>query len=104
MRRGYNIDGRDKEALILIMEGIIWRLEQKDIDEIELSVINLGPAQFVELLEAIGYERHEDWDSNGWEQNTWYYFSREGYSSLCLAYSGYYGDIKLWRTSRDEEE
>ena len=47
MRRGYCLQDNDKEILIPIMEGIIWRLEAGDIDNIELSVINLGPSQFM---------------------------------------------------------
>ena len=47
-----------------IMEGIIWRLEAGDIDNIELSAINLGPSQFMYLLECLGYE----WDTSGWAQ------------------------------------
>lgn len=102
MRRGYGLGDREKEALIPIMEGIILRLEQGDIDDIELSVINLGPAQFMELLEALDYERDEDWDTNGWEQDTWYNFHKEGHPSLCLFYCGYDGEIKLWLREEDD--
>ena len=52
------------------MEGIIYRLEMGDLDDIELSIINLGPSQFMYLLECIGYEQLQDWDTNGWEQDT----------------------------------
>lgn len=84
------------------MEGIILRLEQGNIDDIELSVIDLGPAQFMELLETLDYERI-DWDTNGWEQDTWYNFRKEGYPSLCLYYSGYTGEIRLYMKDEDED-
>ena len=57
MRRGYNLNSRDIEKLTPIMEGIIYRLEMGDLDDIELSIINLGPSQFMQLLENLGYER-----------------------------------------------
>ena len=91
----------DKEILTPIMEGIIWRLEVGDIDNIELSAINLGPSQFMYLLECLGYERGDDWDSNGWEQDTWYNFFKDGHPSLTLFYCGYDGEIRL--SLREEE-
>ena len=51
MRRGYCLQEHDKEKLTPIMEGIIYRLEMGDLDDIELSIINLGPSQFMQLLE-----------------------------------------------------
>ena len=102
MRRGYCLQERDEEYLIPIMEGLVWRLEQKDIDDIELSVINLGPSQFMHLLECIGYERLSDWETNGWEQDTWYYYTKEGHPKLCLRYCGYDGEIKLYLCEEDE--
>ena len=101
MRRGYCLQEHDEEYLIPIMEALVWRLEQKDIDDIELSIINLGPSQFMYLLECLGYERDDDWDSNGWEQDTWYNFFKDGHPSLTLFYCGYDGEIRL--SLREEE-
>ena len=95
MRRGYSLDNRDIEKLTPIMEGIIYRLEMGDLDDIELSIINLGPSQFMQLLENLGYERDDDCDSNGWEQDTWYNFFKDGHPSLILFYCGYDGEITL---------
>ena len=47
MRRGYYLQDNDKEILTPIMEGIIWRLEVGGIDNIEVSLINLGPSKFM---------------------------------------------------------
>ena len=95
MRRGHCLQDNDKEKLIPIMEGIIYRLEMGDLDDIELSIINLGPSQFMYLLECIGYERLQNWDTNGWEQNTSFYYKKEGHPSLVLYYCGYDGEIQL---------
>ena len=97
MRRGYCLQDNDKEILIPIMEGVIWRLEAGNIDNIELSVINLGPSQFMYLLECLGYE----WDISGSTKNTWHY-KKKGHSSLTLYYCGYDGEITL--SLREEED
>lgn len=102
MRRGYALEHSDEENLKPIMEGIVWRLEAGDIDDIELSYINLGPSQFMHLLECIGYERLSDWETNGWEQDTWYYYTKEGHPVLCLHYCGYDGEIRLFLREEDE--
>ena len=101
MRRGYCLQEHDEDYLVPITEALVWRLEQKDIDDIELSVINLGPSQFMHLLECIGYERKDDWETNGWEQDTWYYYTKEGHPELCLRYCGYDGEIKLYLCEGD---
>ena len=100
MRRGYCLQEHDEDYLIPIMEALVWRLEQKDIDDIELSVINLGPSQFMHLLECIGYERKDGCEMNGWEQDTWYYFAKDNVK-LCMFYCGYTGSISL--SLREEE-
>ena len=104
MRRGYCLQDNDKEILTPIMEGIIYRLEMGDLDDIELSIINLGPSQFMQLLENLGYERDDDWDSNGWEQDTWYNFFKDGHPSLTLFYCGYDGEIRLSLKEEEEED
>lgn len=104
MRRGYSLDNRDIEKLTPIMEGIIYRLEMGDLDDIELSIINLGPRQFMQLLENLGYERDGDWDSNGWKQDTWYYYKKEGHLSLTLYYCGYDGEITLYLKGEEDNE
>lgn len=104
MIRGYSLTNIDIELLIPIMEGIIFRLEMNDINDIELSIINLGPSQFMQLLEILGYERDRDWDTNGWEQDTWYYYHKEGHCSLCLHYEGYSGEIIISKIEEEGEE
>ena len=43
----------------------------------------------------LGYERLQDWNINGWEQDTWHYYKKEGHPSLTLYYCGYDGEITL---------
>ena len=56
----------------------------------------------MDILECIGYERKDDWETNGWEQDTWYYYTKEGHPELCLRYCGYDGEIKLCLCEEDE--
>lgn len=59
---------------------------------------NVCPANIIQALENLGWEK-VDFESNGWEQDTWYYFSHPDYDfQITLFYCGYTFDIKLYRT------
>lgn len=59
---------------------------------------NVCPANITQILETLGWEE-VDFESNGWEQDTWYYFSHPDYDfQLTLFYCGYTFDIALYRT------
>lgn len=95
MRRGYKLNEKDMEALIPFFKGAIMALEEKQVDSVDLDVFNIGPAQCLSILATLGWER-EEWDANGWEQDTWYYLYKENNSSLTLFYCGYTGEIRLY--------
>lgn len=59
---------------------------------------NVCPANIIQTLEALGWERI-DFESNGWEQDTWYYFAHQDYDfEITLFYCGYTFNIELYRT------
>lgn len=59
---------------------------------------NVCPANIIQTLEALGWEQ-VDFESNGWEQDTWYYFSHQDYNfQITLFYCGYTFNIELYRT------
>lgn len=59
---------------------------------------NVCPANIIQTLEALGWERI-DFESNGWEQDTWYYFVHQDYDfGITLFYCGYTFKIELYRT------
>ena len=74
---------------------MIHELEVGNATNIELSLLNLGPCQFMDVFYKLGYDRDDDCDTNGWEQDTWYYFSKKGSKRLSMYYCGYTGEISL---------
>ena len=101
--RNYNdLTDAEMERLLPIFKGIITVLESKEYDSIEVSMINVGPKDVMDILDVLGYEREDDWNTNGWEQDTWYYYTKEGHPELCLRYCGYDGEIKLCLCEEDE--
>lgn len=70
-----------------------------------LTDVNLGPANVKFMLTNIlGYEELE-WDSNGWEQDTWYKFQiPETDITLVMYYCGFTFDLTLSREWEDGSE
>ena len=62
----------------------------------------ISPAKVDELLAEMHWER-VDTDENGWQQDTWIqYESRIHPFDVTLFYSGYYGDLELYRSDIDD--
>lgn len=63
----------------------------------------ISPSGVDDILEDLGWER-DDFDDNGWQQDTWYYYSHTDYPfRLVMAYGGFYGDMQLYRSDIDDE-
>lgn len=81
--------------LIPWFEGGIYALETLERwERLDLNLFNITPDQVIQMLEHLGYEEI-DWEHNGWEQDTWFYFSHPEHKELCFFYSGRYGNMNI---------
>lgn len=63
----------------------------------------ITPSGIDDILEELEWER-EDFDANGWQQDTWYNYSHNDYNfGLIMEYGGFYGGLKLYRSDIDDE-
>ena len=61
-----------------------------------------APCDIDEYLEENGWNR-DSFDTNGWQQDTWYYYSHKDYPfEIVMEYSGFYGGLKLYRGDIDD--
>lgn len=89
----------------MVRNIIIEQLEKIDADteneynwDVRETLPEMSPSKVIEILETFGWTRDDDWDSNGWEQDTWYNLSHPDKDyRLTLFYCGFYGDIHLGR-------
>lgn len=57
-----------------------------------------APYELDDILEELGWIR-EGRDDNGWEQDTWYWYTHPDYDyGLTMFYSGFYGGLKLYHS------
>lgn len=91
---------------LVILNYAIDRLAQNKEEKINLRDwlhgSYISPAKVVDYLEEMHWERY-DMDENGWQQDTWMKFE----NPICpfeitLFYSGYYGDLELYRSDIDD--
>lgn len=102
----------DKEAELLDNTAIHFIIncylknvfpKQKDfiLDIRKLTEI-YAPAKLDKILKEEGWKRL-DFETNGWQQDTWYYYAHPDYDfQLIMEYSGFYGDLKLYREDIDD--
>ena len=73
--------------------------KQKDfvLDVRKLITSIYSPSELDSFLKEAGWERL-DFETNGWQQDTWYHYIHPDYDfQLTMEYSGFYGDLKLYR-------
>ena len=95
MRGRIDLTAQEASALTPWCRGGIYGLENTDNwDELDLTVFDLSPEQVIQMLNFLGYEETSH-ESNGWEQDTFYYYTHKNHKELCFFYSGHYGTMNL---------
>lgn len=79
----------------------IKRLEVSKKEKIDLTSFDLCPSNVIDILELLGWEQI-DFDSNGWEQDTWYDFTHPDYDfEVGFFYCGY--TFKMYLSRKEDE-
>lgn len=74
---------------------------QSDEKKIDLTSLDLCPANVIDILGLLGWEEI-DFDSNGWEQDTWYEFAHPNHNfKITFFYCGYTFKMDLYRKEDD---
>lgn len=70
---------------------------QSDEEKIDLTSLDLCPANVIDILDLLGWEEI-DFESNGWEQDTWYEFAHPNHNfEITFFYCGYTFKMDLYR-------
>ena len=103
MRGSYSLKDWEAEKWKREFLRFIKRLEsiKSENENIDLTSFDLCPSNVVDILELLGWEQ-SDFDSNGWELDTWYDFTHPDYDfEVGFFYCGYTFRMYL---SRKEKE
>ena len=105
MRGIYNLTEEELDLYTGTIQAIIERLCSpfSRRAQIELSKLDIAPCHVDDILKNLGWTR-ESFESNGWENDTWYYYTNTAYDfGLVMFYCGYTFKLVLYRTDIDDE-
>ena len=64
--------------------------------------LHCAPSDIDDYFVDLGWKR-DSFDTNGWQQDTWYYYSHKDYGfEMVMEYSGFYGGLRLYRGDIDD--
>ena len=93
-------------ANLVILNHAIERLAKNKEERIDLrnwlQGSYISPAKVVDYLKEMHWKQIDS-DKNGWQQDTWIQFENPVCCfDITLFYSGYYGDLELYRSDIDD--
>lgn len=102
MRGRYHMMDWELEKWKQELSGVITRLSCNKQHQEDFTHLDVCPANIADVLRKMGWDWEEQED-NGWEHDTWIYFSNEDYDFvLVLYYCGYTFELKLYRADSDD--
>ena len=101
MRGNYYFkDRKECDYWLQRIQTDMCRLRTEPIDDIDYSNEDINPAGIRWIFkEELGY--YEIYDSNGWEQDTWYHFYND-HEEFTMYYCGYTFGLKLSYSEKEE--
>lgn len=100
MRGQWHLTKFEKKIYPLIIKWHIMRLENEIVDKVEFTRMNINPYQLQEMLEDMGY--YQDYfETNGWEQDCWAGYKKEGHTPITIFSCGMTFDLTLYRSDED---
>ena len=101
IRGEWNLRDWERAYWQVFFEKEIEKLESDSIKAVDLTKEDLCPENVIDILNLLDYEDY-DYDTNGWEQDTWVSFSKENEDTLMLYYCG--RTFKMELMLADEED
>lgn len=96
MRGNYSLSDCEISIWKPIFEEKIQKIINEEINSWKLTNEDLSPANIDWLLtKYMGYNQ-DSFDANGWQQDTWYNYSKNDIK-LCLYYCGFTFEMELYK-------
>ena len=86
MRGEWQLRDWESEYWMRKVESYIQEL-RRNTDKIDLTKEDINPYQLWQVLELLGWERDDDVDTNGWEQDMWMTFRNPHYDNDLVVFS-----------------
>ena len=100
MRGKWHLRAIEKKFYTAVIKIHIKRIEYDITDEVVLNRTRLNPYQLHTILEDLGYEQ-DFFETNGWEQDCWAEFQKDGCTPLTVYSCGMTFDLILKKRYED---
>lgn len=102
IRGKYGLTAEEKEQVLAIVKGALATLAAIKHKAVSLTEFDIAPCHIRETMRELGW-CDDNFETNGWEGDTWYYFSHEDYNyGVNMFYCGYTFSIEMYRSDIDD--
>ena len=102
IRGKYRLAAEEKEQALAIVKGALVTLAAIKDKAVSLTEFDIAPCHICDMMDELGWSE-ASFDTNGWEGDTWYYFSHEDYEyQAVMHYCGYTFSIEMYRSDIDD--
>lgn len=99
----YNLNIEEQAELYELITNVLDALRLDQRHKVSLSEYGFAPCHIREEMRRRGW-KDNDFETNGWEGDTWYYFSHPDYKyTVVMFYCGYTFSIEMYRGDIDDE-
>lgn len=102
IRGKYRLAAEEKEQALAIVKGALATLAAIKNKAVSLTEFDISPCHICDMMDELGWSE-ASFDTNGWEGDTWYYFSHEDYEyQVAMFYCGYTFSVEMYRSDIDD--
>ena len=102
IRGKYKLNPEEQAEVVALIKNILDALALDQRHTASLTEFDIAPCHIREVMHELGW-RDDDFEINGWEGDTWYYFSREDYEyGVTMYYCGYTFSVEMYRSDIDD--
>lgn len=102
IRGKYRLATDENEQVLAIVKGALTTLAAIKTKAVSLTEFDIAPCHIREAMRELGWS-DDDFETNGWEGDTWYYFSHDDYEyQMVMFYCGYTFSVEMYRSDIDD--
>ena len=98
MRGRWNMMDWEMEKWCQELSAVLVRLSQNESYVEDFTRHDVCPSNLIDAMENLGWEEDNDCDRNGWQGDTWHYFSHPDWDFVVvLYYQAYTFTLQMYR-------
>lgn len=102
IRGKYKLSPEERVEVLVLIKNVLDALALDQRRIASLTEYDIAPCHIREAMRELGW-RDDNFETNGWEGDTWYYFSHEDYDyGVNMFYCGYTFSIEMYRSDIDD--